>query len=421
MVTLNLKEEKRLELLNEIERRRITGRQGAQILQVSVRHFRRLVAAYRNKGASTLQHGNRGRKPAHALDIQIRDQVLLLAKTKYMGFNVQHLTESLAERDGIKLSRSTVRRILLCHGINSPRRRRAPKHRSRRPRWSQEGLLLQIDASHHDWLEGRGPKMALLGAIDDATGKVVNAFFREQEDSEGYFNLLKNITTAFGLPHALYHDGHSIFEPNQTEGETIEEQLEGKKHHTQFGRLLDELFITSIRSRSPQARGRIERLWGTFQDRLVSELRLANASTMEEANIVLQAYIPNHNRKFAVPAQVPGSAFREAPAKKDEYFCFKYNRTVSNDNVVRIGPHRLQVLPSHGRSSYAHNRIEVRQSFDGALSLFFQDRRLETAPAECEATVLRKPQISYLKPREYRKPAADHPWRAKFITHVDRG
>jgi len=263
--------------------------------------------------------------------------------------------------------------------------------------------------------------MALLGAIDDATGKVVDAFFREQEDSEGYFHLLKNIITTFGLPHALYHDGHSVFAPTQTEGETIEEQLEGKKHHTQFGRLLEELGITSIRSRSPQARGRVERLWGTFQDRLVSELRLANASTMEEANIVLQAYIPNHNRKFAVPAQMPGSAFREAPAKTDDFFCFKYNRTVGQDNVVRIGPHRLQLLPSHGRSSYVHNRIEVRQAFDGVLSVFLQDRKLEVAPAVTEAAVLRKSPTRYLKPREYRKPTQGHPWRTKLITHLDRG
>jgi transposase len=421
MVTLSLKEERRLQLLNEIERRRITGRQGAEILKVSVRHFRRLLAAYREKGAAILQHGNRGRKPAHALDVQIRDQVLLLARTKYIGFNIQHLTDSLAEREGTNLSRSTVRRILLCGGISSPRKRRAPKHRSRRQRWPQEGLLLQIDASHHNWLEERGPKMALLGAIDDATSKVVDAFFREQEDSEGYFYLLENIITKFGLPHALYHDGHSVFEPTQTEGETIEEQLEGKKHHTQFGRLLEELGITSIRSRSPQARGRVERLWGTFQDRLVSELRLANAGTMEEANTVLQAYIPKHNLKFAVPAQMPGSAFRAAPAKTDDNFCFKYTRTVGHDNVVRIGPYRLQILPSHGRSSYVHNRIEVRQAFDGALSVFYQDRKLEIAPAAGEATVLRKPQTRYLKPREYRKPAQDHPWRAKLITHLDRG
>ena len=423
MVTLSLKEERRLQLLNEIERRGITGKQGSEILRVSLRHFRRLLAAYRREGAVALAHGNRGRKPAHALADSDKEQVLTLAKMKYAGFNTQHFTETLAEREGICLSRSTVRRILLQGGIRSPRKRSAPRHRSRRERFPQEGMLLQIDASHHDWLEGRGSKMALLGAVDDATGKVIDAFFREQEDSEGYFQLLRHIVTQYGLPHALYHDGHSIFAPTEEEA-SIEEQLEGKRHHTQFGRLLDELGITSIRSRSPQARGRVERLWGTFQDRLVSELRLAAASTIEEANKVLRAYLPNHNRKFEVPARQSGLAFRSMPVNAESFFCFKYYRTVGRDNVIRIGPHRLQVLPSNGKSSFGHTRIEVRQAFDGSLSVFYQGQKLNTRPAIPEASVLRKPLPAIPaspKLRAYTKPAPDHPWRGKFRQFVDKG
>lgn len=410
--------------MNALERRHISGKQGSQLLEISLRHFRRLLAAYRREGAAALAHGNRGRRPAHALDEQVKERVLNLAKTKYIGFNTQHLTEFLAERERINLSRSTVRRILLSGGMNSPRKRRAPKHRSRRERFAQEGMLLQIDASHHDWLEGRGAGMALIGAIDDATGKVVDAFFREQEDSEGYFQLLKHIMAKSGLPHALYHDGHSIFEPTINEEASIEEQLAGKKHHTQFGRLLDELGITSIRSRSPQARGRVERLWGTFQDRLVSELRLEAASTMEAANQFLRAYLPKHNRRFAVPAREPGSAFRSAPANADHHFCFKYNRTVGLDNVIRIGSHRLQVLPGNGNRSFARTRIEVRQAFDGSLSVFYQGRKLNVTPAIPDAAMLRKPvptpQTSP-KTRVYAKPAPDHPWRGKFRVHIDRG
>jgi len=424
MVTLSLKEERRLQLLNEIERRHITGKQGSAILGISLRHFRRLLAAYRQEGAAALAHGNRGRRPAHALDEGIKARVLTMAKTKYVGFNTQHFTEQLAEREKISLSRSTVRRILLQAGIKSPRKRHAPRHRSRRERYPREGMLLQIDASHHDWLEGRGPKMALIGAIDDATGKVIDTFFREQEDSEGYFHLLRHIMATSGLPHAVYHDGHTIFEPPHGEEPSIEEQLGGKKHHTQFGRLLDELGITSIRSRSPQARGRVERLWGTFQDRLVSELRLASASTIEEANEVLRAYLPNHNHKFAVPAQQPGSAFRSVPAHADDCFCFKYNRTVGLDNVIRIGPHRLQVLPGNGKSSFARARIEVRQAFDGSLSVFYQGSRLNVRPAIPEAAMIRKPPLTppaSTKPRVYARPAPDHPWRGKFRQFVDKG
>ncbi len=423
MVTLSLKEERRLQLLNEIERRHITGKQGAEILELSLRHFRRLLAAYRQEGATALSHGNRGRKPAHALDETVKDKVLSLAKSKYAGFNTQHLTECLAEREQLTLSRSTVRRLLLADGVPSPRKRRAPHHRSRRERFAQEGMLLQIDASKHDWLEGRGPDMALLGAIDDATGKVADAFFREQEDSEGYFHLLRRIMVTSGLPHALYHDGHAVFQPPREEEPTIEEQLTGKKHLTQFGRLLDELGITSIRSRSPQARGRVERLWGTFQDRLVSELRLAAASTIAEANEVLRVYLPEHNRKFAVPARESGSGFRSVPANAKEHFCFKYIRTVGLDNVIRIGPHRLQILPSNGTHSFARARVEIRQHFNGYLTTFYQGHQLSVKEAVSEATSLRKPlriPPTSAKPKAYAKPAPDHPWRGKFRQLVDK-
>jgi hypothetical protein len=268
--------------------------------------------------------------------------------------------------------------------------------------------------------------MALIGAIDDATGKVIDAFFWEKEDSEGYFHLLKHILATHGLPHALYHDGHAVFEPTLGEEPTIEEQLAGKqRHYTQFGRLLDELGIVSIRSRSPQARGRIERLWGTFQDRLVSELRLARASTMQSANDVLRAYLPKHNRKFAVPAREPGSAFRSVPPNAASCFCFKYTRCVGNDNVIPIGPYRLQVLPTNGRHSFAHNRVEVRQAFDGTLSVFFQGQKLNTTPASPEAPLMRKvtPVTRHQNqpPRVYAKPALDHPWRGKSRVHIDRG
>ena len=424
MVILNVKEERRLKLMNEVERRHISGKQGSQVLEISLRHFRRLLAAYRREGAAALGHGNRGRRPAHALDEKVKERVLNLAKTKYIGFNTQHLTEFLAERERINLSRSTVRRILLSGGLSSPRKRRAPKHRSRRERFAQEGMLLQIDASHHDWLEGRGAGMALIGAIDDATGKVADAFFREQEDSEGYFQLLRHILAKSGLPHALYHDGHSIFEPTDKEEASIEEQLEGKKHHTQFGRLLEELGITSIRARSPQAKGRVERLWGTFQDRLVSELRLEAAQTMEEANQVLRAYLPRHNRKFAVPARETETAFRPVPTDANSFFCFKYNRKVGLDNVIRIGPHRLQVLPANGKGSFAGTKIEVRQAFDGSLSVFYHGRKLNVTPAVPEAAMLRKPlptPPTSPKIRAPTKPAPDHPWRGKFRVHIDRG
>ena len=170
-------------------------------------------------------------------------------------------------------------------------------------------MLLQIDGSRHDWLEGRGPWLSLIGAIDDATGKVFHALFREQEDAQGYFLLLRHIVSSYGIPMVLYHDRHGIFERSKREPESLEEQLEGRRRPTQFGRLMEELGIVSIPSLSPQARGRIERLWSTFQDRLVSELRLAGARNLEEANRVLWDFLPRYNQKFTVPAAQSDSAF----------------------------------------------------------------------------------------------------------------
>lgn len=266
--------------------------------------------------------------------------------------------------------------------------------------------------------------MSLIGAIDDATGKVLYSLFRGQEDAIGYFQLLHQVVTTHGVPLALYHDGHAVFERSEYEPESMEEQLEGTKRITQFGRLMTELNITSIRSRSPQARGRIERLWGTFQDRLVSELRLAGAKTINEANHVLWNYLPGHNQKFAVPAAQPDLAFRAPEGNLDDIFCFKYQRTVGLDNVVRFGHHRLQVLPCNGRYSYSRAKVEVRQPLDGSLSVYYENHRLDTRPAPAEAAKLResaRKKTLEQSQTHYAKPAPDHPWRGIYRAFVDKG
>ena len=211
-VTLNRKEQHRVIVLNQIETKRLTVDKAAMLLEVTPRQVWRLLADYRREGTSAIAHGNRGRKPVNIIEDGLREQVIELARYKYYGFNQQHFTEKLADKEGINLSRSTVRRILLTKGIRSPQKRRAPKHRSRRERYPQEGQLLQTDGSPHDWLEGRGPELCLIGAIDDATNDVPYAYFQEREDTKGYMLMLKDITLKQGIPMALYHDRHSIFE-----------------------------------------------------------------------------------------------------------------------------------------------------------------------------------------------------------------
>jgi transposase len=429
-LTLNRKEQIRLIVLNQVETKQIGVGQAAMMLNISERQTWRILADYRREGAGGLAHGNRERKPMNRLTDELRQKVVELAGRKYKGFNHTHLTEKLTECEGMDLSRSSVRSLLLQNGISSPRKRQAPKHRSRRERYPQEGMLLQTDGSSHDWLEGRGPSFCLIGAIDDATGKVPYAFFQEHEDAQGYMIMLQEIVLNKGIPLALYHDRHSIFDISEDKLPSIEQQLAGKEPLTQFGRLLEELGIESISANSPQAKGRVERLWGTFQDRLTSELRLAGAKTIEEANLVLTGFLPDYNRRFAVTARDPKIAYRrkDKRLKPEEYFCFKYKRTVGSDNVVRYKGERLQVIPSKVRSSYARCKVNVHLGLDGRLAVYYQGQLLKTQSAPVETTVLRR-LISNLPVRGSDmpksaiirlpfKPSPDHPWRI-FKVHID--
>ncbi len=285
----------------------------------------------------------------------------------------------------------------------------------------QPGLLLQWDGSHHDWLEGRGPRLVLHGAIDDATNEVPAATFRAQEEAAGYFVVLRALIRTHGVPVALYGDRHGIITNDaRPRPLTLDEQLRGHTRPlTQVGRALRELDIQWVPAHSPQAKGRVERLWGTFQDRLVSELRLAGTRTLDQANVVLQTFLPRYNARFTRPAAQPGTAYRPLPPelKLDDICCFAYERTVANDNTVTLGPQHLQLLPDGHRASYAKTRVIVRRHLDGRLSVSHNGRRvafrIPTAPRHRPAPV---PQPAARPPARSRapstwKPPADHPWR----------
>ena len=240
-LTLTTKEQSRIQVLNGVLEGKVTAVEAAGLMEVSERHTWRLLAAYRKEGPAAVAHGNRGRKPATTTCLGTQQKVRELAKGPYAGLNHTHLTEMLAEREDIDLSRSTMRRILLAGGLRSPRIRRASKRYSRRERYPQEGMLLQIDGSRHDWLQGRGPYLTLIGAVDDATGTVPFALFRQQEDAHGYMLMLKDIIDHHGVPLALYSDRHGIFQRSPKEPESLAEQLRGRRDPTQFGRALEEL------------------------------------------------------------------------------------------------------------------------------------------------------------------------------------
>ncbi len=413
-------DQKRAMLLTKLLVGEITVAQTAMLMGVSERQVWRLKSAFERAGPSALVHGNRGRASPRRLPDATRTRILELAAGRYAGLNDSHLADLLAEEEGIIVSRVAVRRILRAAGIASPRRRRSPRHRSRRERMPQAGLLVQLDGSRHDWLEGRGPWLSLIGAIDDATGVVTGATFRDQEDAAGYLVVLRETVRRHGIPAAVYRDRHTIFET--TGGQlTLEEQLVDRRTPTQVGRALDELGITSIAARSPQAKGRIERLWGTFQDRLVTELRLAGAVDRAAAERVLARHLVRHNRRFSVAPADPTAAWRARPSglRLEQVFCLKYRRVVANDHTVRAGATILQLPPGPGRRGYAGKRVEVHLRLDGRLAVWDGERFLLVTKAPADPVQLRSLESARgaagtqppSRSTATVRPAPDHPWR----------
>jgi transposase len=390
-VQLSGAEQVRSVVLNRVLVGDLTAADAAAALGRSVRQVRRLLAAYRKEGAAALAHGNRGRTPAHALDPALEARVIVLARTTYAGCNDTHLSELLAEREGIAVSRHTVRRVRIAAGLARPRARRPPGHRARRERKARAGMLVQLDGSAHRWLEERGPQLTLIAAIDDATGTIPAAVFRAQEDAAGYLALLHQMATTVGCPAAVYHDRHGIFARAPRERDTVAEQLAGAREPTQVGRALRELGIASIAAHSPQAKGRVERLFGTLQDRLVAELRLAGAATLAEATAVLAAYLPRFNARFAVPAADAAPAWRPPSAGVDPWqvCCFRYVRTVGRDETVRLDEHRLQLAAPRSEGSLARCQVEVREHLDGSLSVWRHGHVIAAQAAPLEAPQLR--------------------------------
>jgi transposase len=380
-----MKDEKRLEIIHRVFRSELTVSQAALVLGISERQCYRVKARVNKAGAQGVVHGNRGRPCKRKTKEKVVKRIVELAKGKYQGFNDHHLTEKLLEQEKIKLSREKVRRILRAEGIGSPKKRRGIKHRSRRERRAAQGMMLQVDGSPHDWLEGRGPRMCLIGAIDDATSTVMGAFFAQAESSWGYFHLFSEIFSKHGLPQSIYTDCHSVFWTDREP--TIEEQLINKKPTTEVGRGLEDLGVTLILAHSPQAKGRIERLWNTFQDRLVSELRLAKAKTVEQATIVLDRYLPVHNHKFSKPAQAQPAWRKVSSLQIEQALCFKQQRTVAKDNTVTFEGTVLQIPKRSPFRSYANKRIDVHVLLDGAVEFFYKKEKIASFDSKTTHTV----------------------------------
>ena len=369
---LRMKEVNRLKVLQGYMDGKIEIEEAARILKRHPRSVYRMLRKVREKGPEGVRHGSRDRVSPRRVPESIRKKLVGLALGKYRDINDTHLCEILSEAEGIILGRETLRGILRKGGIAPKRKVRRRRYRSRRERKEAFGMLLQVDASPHDWLEARGPWLTLVGSIDDATGHVW-AHFEEAETTWAYLDLMEEVFRTQGIPLSLYADRHSIF--HTTREPTIIEQLKDIVPLTQFGRAMEELGISVIKAWSPQAKGRIERLWGTFQDRLVVALRLAGAKTLEQAREVLKGFLPHYNRRFCVLPRKEQAVFRKAPPKAvlHKILCLKETRIVKKDHTVSFEGLVLQIPPSKRYPCLADRKVDVREYRDAHIEIVYRD------------------------------------------------
>lgn len=356
---------------------------GAQLLGISARQIKRLRRKMQEQGAEGLLHGNRGKMAWNKTSSEMVEKVIALARGRYQGLNDTHLSEKLREKEKLKVSRATVRRALRQAGIAAVRKRGVKRHYKRRERKAQEGSLLLWDGSPHRWFGNEGGEWSLMAAIDDATGKFLYGVFAEQEDAQSYLICLRQIVVENGIPSALYMDRHGIFRRNDDHW-TIEEQLAGQQTPTQVTQALLALGIEPIFALSPQAKGRVERLFNTLQDRLVQELRLAGIKDPRQATLFLNGpFKTDFNSRFAKPARESQKAWRPLPKELDlDRICsFRYQATVGNDNAIRLSGMILDIPAGPRRRGYARARVELRQLLDGRWRVYYKNELLlETAP-----------------------------------------
>lgn len=377
-VTLNKEQQRRAGVLARLSSGGLTKEDAQRLLGVSMRQVNRLLRSYESRGLAAVVHGNTGRTPANKTRAEAEKAIVSLVDEdgKYHGFNTCHVHDLLMEYDQLAIGRSTLDRMLRDKGITKPAKHKRIERRTRRERCPKEGMLLQIDGSPHDWLSGRGPKITLIGAIDDATNQIISAVFRSTEDQAGYLMLMRSIATERGLPESFYHDRHTIL--RSPKKASIEEELAGKEPMSQLQRVMSELGIVSIAANSPQAKGRVERLWKTLQDRLIHEMTLAGVSSIAEANAFLAAFIVRFNHRFGREPADPDSAWVELGQDTDidYYFATSESRVVRKDHTIAWYGKAYQILPDDGYAVTAGKRVDVRITPEGCINIYFGRHRL---------------------------------------------
>ncbi len=410
---MSIAEAKRLALIENAIRGERTVSEVAELLSVSERHVKRMKKGVREFGPAYLIHGNRGRTPANAIDKEYKEAILTMATQDFRDTSCEHMAELLKEHKGITVSAKSIIRILKVAGLPLRYSKKQARRRRSRDRMPRKGMLLQCDASPYHWLEDRAPSASLHGAIDDATSQVVALCFRPTEDLHGYMVMLKQVINNHGIPKAIYSDRHSIFFSPKKDKLSIEDELAGKLVAlTQFGTALSLLGINHVAARTPQAKGRVERLWQTLQSRLVVEMRIAGINTIEEANAFLPGFIDRFNKRFAVKPKDHKDEFRLPPDDElvEEYLSYREKRSATAGSAIsyygvtyQLVDHRGRVLSLRPRAS-----IQLLTTLDGTTMAVYDGQKYALR-------ILPKPERQTAKApandtRVPSKPGPTHPW-----------
>jgi len=397
---------KRLHVIQKVLERVIKQVEAAEMLSLSGRQIRRIVKRIRTEGDRGIIHQSRGRPSNRRTPDKVRNKVIRLYRAQYKDFGPTLASEKLLERDRIEISDETLRKWLLEAG-DWKKTRKARGHRHWRERKSHSGEMLQMDGSHHDWFEGRGPRCVLMGYIDDATGKVFARFYG-YEGTIPAMDSFKRYLQKSGLPMKVYLDKHTTYK--STAKPTIQDELDQVEPLSQFERALKELGVEVIHAHSPQAKGRIERLFGTFQDRVVKEMRLRGIRTLQEANQFLEDYLPLYNRRFSVCPKEGDNLHRPLPRglALDTILCIKTERALRNDFTVAHNKKLYQI-----EETIKASKVMVQERVDGSMIMTHKGGALRFKEI-IERPVREKPQVVRMRTRRPRIPSADHPWRRSY-------
>jgi Homeodomain-like domain len=407
MVMVRQGELKRLHVIRKVLERVIKQVEAAEILLLSGRQIRRIVKRIRREGDRGIVHQSRGRPSNRRTPDKVKSKVIRLYRAQYKDFGPTLASEKLSERDGIEISDETLRRWLLETG-DWKKARKHRGHRQWRQRKDHEGEMVQVDGSHHDWFEGRGPRCVLMGYIDDATGRVFGRFY-EYEGTIPAMESFKRYIQKHGLPLSVYLDKHTTYK--STAKPTIEDELNNAKPLSEFERALKELGVEVIHANSPQAKGRIERLFGTLQDRLVKEMRLRGIGTIVEANAFLEGYLPVYNRRFSVCPKEKDDLHRSLVKgmNLEAVLCMKTERTLRNDFTV-AHHHQLYQIEERTRAS----KVMVEDRINGSMRIMYQDRPLRFREITERPVKQKERPVPIRSKRVSPSPPPDHPWRRGY-------